>query len=108
MFNNSKKLSSVKLLFFLILLIIFSSATYFIKLNNYSFSNHSLDYNYTHYSEQNLINLISCAFYNFTFQNNFLFLLFCIGALNSKFRNNKNYSLLAFCILIDILLTGIV
>ncbi|WEX20453.1 MAG: hypothetical protein TB2022_3740 [Candidatus Phytoplasma citri] len=104
MFDNSKKKLSSKAFVFLIVLIIFSSATYFIKLNNYSFRNYD--------SEQNLLTLISGAFYNtfynFTFQSNFLVLLFCIGTLNSKFRNHKNYSLWAFCVLIDILLTGVV
>ncbi|WAN63405.1 hypothetical protein RS022_05320 [Candidatus Phytoplasma rubi] len=112
MFDKSKKKLSRKAFIFLIVFIIFSSATYFIKLNTYSFRRFFCIQGYIYYSEQNLLTFIHGVyyntFYNFTFQSNFLVLLFCIGTLNYKFRNSKNYSLWAFCVLVDILLTGVV
>ncbi|WP_024563298.1 hypothetical protein [Candidatus Phytoplasma tritici] len=112
MFDKSKKELSRKAFIFLIVFIILSSATYFIKLNTYSFRRPFCIKGIIYCPEQNLLTLIRgvCynTFYNFTFQSNFLVLLFCIGTLNSKFRNSKNYSLWAFCILVNILLTGVV
>ncbi|KXT29106.1 putative membrane protein [Candidatus Phytoplasma oryzae] len=111
--RNQTKIRKTKNIFFynlfLYFFIIITIITYLTKLQIFdivylSFNNKE---NFIESIKIILYTFINQTFYFFTSQSNFLVIIVLILNL-TKFKKNKYYPILAFIVLIDILLTGIV